>query len=127
MVDRPSHRITEPLTEEGRRRYAESRARVEDVRRQVEVDLPELMAAARRAKSSHDAAQASVREVVGLLKSEREAQGISLDELQERTGLPRGELERLEAGEAIVVSLATLNLYAAALGRRLSVTLSGSA
>src|SRR5690349_8196823 len=98
MVDRSSRRITEPLTEEGRRRYAESRARVGEIRRQVEADLPELMAAARRAKAAHDAVQTPTREAVALLKAAREAQGVTLDELQARTGLPRGDLARLEAG-----------------------------
>lgn len=126
MFDRFSRRITESLTEEGRRRYAESRARIGEIRREVESGLPELVAAARRAKAAHEAAQAPTHEAVTLLKAAREAQGVTLDELHARTGLPRRDLARLEAGDTSAGSLATLNLYAAAIGRRLSITLSGS-
>lgn len=123
MVDRTSHRTDVPLTEEGARRYAETRRRISEVRGQIEADLPDLIAAARRAKAAHDAAITSARQAVVLLKAEREAQGVTLTELEARTGLPAAELAHIEEEPGAVRSLATLDLYATALGKRISITL----
>ncbi|HEX6986365.1 MAG TPA: helix-turn-helix transcriptional regulator [Planctomycetaceae bacterium] len=126
MVDRTPHRISAPLTEEGARRYADVRSRIDEVRRQVEADLPALMSEARRARAAHEAALAPARLAIGLLKAEREAQGVTLADLESRTGVPVSELRRLEDDLTAVHSLAMLNRYAAALGKRLTITLSDS-
>lgn len=126
MVDREDRRITAPLTEEARRRYAESRDRIGEIREKVDADLPGLIATARRAKAAHDEAQTSTREAAAQLKSERELKGVSLAEVADRTGIPAEELRRLEEGRAIG-NLGVLSRYAAALGKRFSVTLSGPA
>src|SRR6266481_993686 len=56
----------------------------------------ELSADARRFRKQRQAAQAELARTAELLKSERESQGISLTELQNRTGINRAALCRLE-------------------------------
>ncbi|MDH5565971.1 MAG: helix-turn-helix domain-containing protein, partial [Myxococcales bacterium] len=54
--------------------------------------------AARRAESAAQGAQAGGSAVGAYLAAQRRLRGISLDELAERTVIPRRNLERLESG-----------------------------
>jgi hypothetical protein len=56
------------------------------------------------------------------LKAAREAAGLSIPQVAERTGLTVGMLEQLEAGTATNPTWRTLGLYAAAVGRKLRLS-----
>ena len=58
------------------------------------------------------------------LRVERERQGLSLTDIQERTKIDRATISKLERGEIPNPTVATLRTYAAALGKRLSWSLS---
>ncbi|MGC1273306.1 MAG: helix-turn-helix transcriptional regulator [Planctomycetaceae bacterium] len=123
LVDRLTHRTGVPLMDEGATRLAATRGRIDEIRSQIETDLPALLAAARRAKAAHDAAIAPVRQAILPLKAEREAQGVSLTDLEARTGVAAAELERIERESQLMPSLVMLDLYARALNKRLWMTL----
>ena len=58
------------------------------------------------------------------LRVERERQGLSLTDIQQRTKIDRATISKLERGEIPNPTVATLRTYAAALGKRLSWSLS---
>ena len=62
-----------------------------------------------------------------ILKQERIAQGLSLADMQERTGMSRSAISRLENDETANPTIETLSRYAAALGKELTVTLADKA
>lgn len=57
------------------------------------------------------------------LRRERERQGLSLADIQERTKLDRATISRLERGEIPNPTVGTLRTYATALGKRLAWSL----
>ena len=57
------------------------------------------------------------------LKAAREAQGLSLADLTDRTGMDRSALSKLETGQRPNPTIETLARYAEAVGKRLLVTL----
>jgi hypothetical protein len=57
------------------------------------------------------------------LRVERERQGLSLTDMQERTKMDRATISRLERGEIPNPTIGTLRTYALALGKRLSWSL----
>ena len=105
-------RSSRPLT-------SEERARVRLAYEQVEAEKDELITNARR----HRYQLASLHEARKLLREEREAQGLSLADLAERTGLTRSALCRLETAPKYNPTVMTLQKVANALGRSLIVTL----
>jgi len=64
-----------------------------------------------------------VREAMEALKAERVRQGLSLADLRERSGIERSALCKLENDMASNPTLKTLTRYAAAMGKRVRVTL----
>jgi transcriptional regulator with XRE-family HTH domain len=58
-------------------------------------------------------------------KQAREAQGLSLADIRDRTGLERSALSRLE-NETPNVTIRTLERYAEALGKRLVIEIADS-
>jgi hypothetical protein len=60
----------------------------------------------------------SLRQAVGALKRAREAAGLSLAEVEERSGVDKGALCRLETGQNVNPTANTLIRYAQALGKR---------
>jgi hypothetical protein len=68
----------------------------------------------------------NLRALLCELRQLRKAQGISIDDMQARTGLPQDDLARLETGADINPTLNMLARYAHAVGRRISVTLEES-
>jgi len=117
MTIRRAKRIKRELSPDERRKY-------EMMREQIEGEKPEILAQAKRHKDAHDAAVADLRSVFELLKAERIAQGLSLADLRDRTGMARPALSRLENDLTANPTLATLNRYAAALGKKVTVVLS---
>jgi len=63
-----------------------------------------------------------LRQTLLRLKSLREAAGLSLADVSERTGIDRAALSRLENGITPNPTINTLTRYAEALGKRLVVT-----
>lgn len=101
----------------------EERARVTEARRLIAAEEPEIREKARIYKGEYDAAQAALHDALKLLKAERERLGLSLTEVAERTGIERPNLSRLENETEPNPTVATLNRYADALGKRLLIVL----
>jgi ribosome-binding protein aMBF1 (putative translation factor) len=70
-----------------------------------------------------DAAQ--LLRFVASVRREREAQGLTLEQLAERAGIDVGVLSRFESGPAFNPTVSTLFRLAAALGRSLVLGLDG--
>ena len=102
---------------------ADERKRVAAARAEVEQDKPEIQRKAKRYKQEADAARATLHEALQLLKEERCRQGLSLADIQERTGIERPNLSRLENESEANPTIATLIRYAEALGKRLLIVL----
>ncbi len=60
----------------------------------------------------------SIRQVVFALRKAREAAGLSLAAVAERTGIDKGALSRIETGQHLNPTVTTLSRYAQALGKR---------
>jgi DNA-binding phage protein len=100
------------------------RARVTETRRLVQQEETEIRGLAKKYKQQHDAAQATLQEALQLLKAERIRQGLSLADVQERAGIERPNLSRLENDAEANPTVATLTRYAEALGKKLVISLS---
>ncbi len=61
--------------------------------------------------------------IVRQLREAREAAGVSLAELEQRTGIRKSVLSRLENSKAPNPTLATLQRYSAAVGKRVAFSL----
>jgi DNA-binding XRE family transcriptional regulator len=102
-----------------RRLTPEEAAKYKAVREQVAEELPDLIA-------RHHERMATVgqlQELLAQLKAAREAKGLSLADLTERTGMDRSALSKLENGQRPNPTVETLMRYAAAVGKRLVVSL----
>jgi hypothetical protein len=64
-----------------------------------------------------------LRALVGELRKAREAQGLSLADVQQATGIDRAALCRIETGENANPTVNTLLRYARAIGRKINVAL----
>jgi transcriptional regulator with XRE-family HTH domain len=84
-------------------------ARYSTIRRQVAEEIP-------------PATNNLVRQVIAQLRQVREEQGLSLSDMEQRTGMTRANLCRLE-NEGRNVQLRTVERYARALGCRVEVRL----
>lgn len=93
----------------GRKLTPEEAAHYNAIRQQVMEEVP-------------PAATNVVRDVIGKLRQLREEQGHSLADMEEKTGMTRANLCRLE-NEGRNVQLRTLERYARALGCRLEIRL----
>jgi DNA-binding phage protein len=102
---------------------ADERKRVAAARSEIEQDKPEILRKAKQYKQEADAARATLQEALQMLKRERQSQGLSLADIQERTGIDRPNLSRLENEAAANPTIATLTRYAEALGKRLMIVL----
>jgi len=102
-----------------RRLTPEEAAKYRKIREQADVELPELLAR----HESRMAALDELQELLRQLKAAREAQGLSLADLTELTGMDRSALSKLETGQRPNPTVETLVRYAAAVGKRLAVSL----
>jgi len=105
---------------------AEERAREVAIREQFQRERPAL----KDLVESGDAPPAipfglylDLRGALLEMKRQREASGISLADLAERTGMDKGALSRLENGVQDNPTIVTLMRYAAALGKKLTWTI----
>jgi ribosome-binding protein aMBF1 (putative translation factor) len=76
-----------------------------------------------RAEFPPHQADEDLRAALVALRLERERQGLSLSDMQERTRIDRATISKLERGEIPNPTVGTLRTYAAALGKRLSWSL----
>jgi hypothetical protein len=114
---RQAKHVRRPLTEV-------ERARVNEARQLTEQDEAEIRQTAKQYKQEYDAAQATLRGALRLLKAERVRQGLSLADIQDRSGIERPNLSRLENDAGANPTVATLTRYAEALGKKLVISLS---
>lgn len=112
-------RVNRPLTPEQERRLELARA-------DAEAHKDEIIARGREILRPHLAANTALRETFQLLKQERQAQGVTLQELEDRTGIGRGALSRLENDPAPNPTVRTLQRIANALGKSIVVQLAES-
>jgi beta-phosphoglucomutase-like phosphatase (HAD superfamily) len=94
-------------------------AKYRAVRQQVEQELPELVERHHQRMAALD----QLEELLKQLKAAREARGLSLADVTERTGMDRSALSKLETGQRANPTVETLVRYAEAVGKRLVVTL----
>lgn len=91
----------------------EEAAKYRKIRELVAEELPDLRARARaRLRELREAT-----EVFAQLRKVREAQGLSLADVQRLTGIDRSALSKLERGERVNFTVDTLTRYAAAVGK----------
>lgn len=99
-------------------------AQIAAIRRQILAEeKQELSAVGRQLRAAHRRKQAALADSLRLLKTEREAQGVSLSDMEQRTGIAKSNLSKLENTNEANPTIATLSLLAEALGKRLVVTL----
>jgi ribosome-binding protein aMBF1 (putative translation factor) len=112
-------RVIRPLT-------ADEAKRVANARREVEAERGEILREGRTAKRAWAAMRREVDETVARLRAERERLGLSLADLEQRCGLKRSALSRLENDKTSNPTLLTLERYAAAVGLTLHTSLQGN-
>ena len=64
-----------------------------------------------------------LRWLVSQLRQAREAQGLSLGDIQNRTQIDRAALSRIESGQNVNPTIGTLARYARAIGKRIALEL----
>src|SRR4051812_24224569 len=101
----------------------EEKQRVAEARRLIAAEAPEIRRKAKEYKHAYEAARATLRDAVKVLKAERERMGLSLADVAERTGIERPNLSRLESEAESNPTVATLIRYADALGKDLFISL----
>ena len=110
MANRQAKRIHRELTPAEKERW--NRAGEE-----AESHKEEILAKGRRIKAARNRVNAAVREAMNALKLERRAQGLSLSDVEKRSGIGRAALSRLENETELNPTVVTLSRYAAALGK----------
>ena len=114
--------------ERGKRIYRqatdEERARHAKAREQIAIELPDIKRRARERLTLLKKEGMPLRQVLAALRAERERQGLSLADINKRTGIDRAALSRLENNEDANPTLATLERYAEAVGKQMVVLLS---
>ena len=106
-----------------RQQTAEQAAAEKKTRKRFQREKPglaELLASGDDSAPLSQAEYWDLRKAVLRLKQLREAAGLSLADVAERTGIDRAAICRLENGQHQNSTIGTLNHYADALGKRLS-------
>lgn len=117
MANNQRKRVFRKATDQERAHHAK-------VREQIAAELPEIKQRARERLALLKKEGTPLRQVLGALHAERERQGLSLADIKERSGIDRAALSRLENNEEANPTLATLERYAAAVGKQMIVLLS---
>ncbi|MGL4550946.1 MAG: helix-turn-helix domain-containing protein [Gemmataceae bacterium] len=97
----------------------EEAAKVKALREQIAHEVPELIARHEQRMGTPE----QFKELLSLLKAAREAKGLSLSDVTDRTGMDASALSKLETGQRPNPTVDTLVRYAEAVGKRLVVTL----
>ncbi|MFZ5829385.1 MAG: helix-turn-helix domain-containing protein [Planctomycetota bacterium] len=114
MEPRKARRVHRELTPEEQRRWQRAREEAED-------EKEEILAEGRRIKSAQSRIRVAVRDALKLLKAERQAMGLSLADIEQKSGIGRAALSRLENEREPNPTVLTLTRYAEALGKQLVV------
>lgn len=101
----------------------EEKARMRELRMQVEAEKEDILCQGRQVFAEHEQALA---QTIGDLKRARQSLGLTLQEVAERMGTDRSNVHRLERGSGNP-TIATLARYAKAIGKRLVITLEPTA
>lgn len=102
----------------GRTLTAEEAVRYRQLRADIEREKPAIDAEIyRQLAEQHELAR-----VLAELKQTRRALGLSLENIQDRSGIEVSELAKLEDGEQANLSLDMIRSYAQALGKRILVS-----
>jgi hypothetical protein len=115
MAKRQAKRLHRDLNPEEEQRW-------ERARDEAESEKGQILAEGRRIKAAHHQVTVAVRDALEFLKAERQAQGLSLSDVEERTGIGRSALSRLENEAESNPTVVTLTRYAEALGKKLVVS-----
>jgi predicted transcriptional regulator len=115
MGERQAKRLRRELTPEEKRRWQQAREEAEGQREGI-------LAKGRRVKAVRNRVQVTVRDAFRLLKAERQALGLSLSDVEKKTGIGRAALSRLENETEPNPTVVTLTRYAEALGKQLVVS-----
>ncbi|MBL8814571.1 MAG: helix-turn-helix transcriptional regulator [Planctomyces sp.] len=107
-----------------RKSTSEELKRHKDIRQKIESELPDIRARAKNQLTLLVNEGTPIRQLLGALRAERQRLGLSLADINERTGIDRAALSRLENNEDANPTLTTLERYAEALGKRMIVLLS---
>jgi ribosome-binding protein aMBF1 (putative translation factor) len=113
-----ARRVIRPLTPDETKRVA-------DARQDVEVERDAIRREGRIAKQAWLAMRREVGQAVTELRGERERLGMSLADVEERSGLRRSVLSRLENDRTANPTMLTLQRYAAALGLTMHARVAG--
>jgi len=101
----------------------EERARVEETRRWAADHKSELQQLAKLYRDHPSDSLAPLEDALALLKAERLRQQLSLSDIEERTGIGRPNLSRLENDAESNPTVLTLTRYAEAMGKQLVIAL----
>ncbi len=115
MAKREAKRLHRDLTSEEQKRWQEAQEGAESAK-------GEILARGQRIKAAHNRVRAVIRDALKFLKAERQAQGLSLSDVEQRTGIGRSALSRLENETEPNPTVVTLTRYAEALGKKLVVS-----
>lgn len=116
MSNKPtSERVYRDLT-------AEEQQQVNVARAETDANEDQIRAEARLRRQAWEAMRREVEKTIAALKSERERLGMSLADVEERSGLKRSALSRLENDPNANPTLLTLQRYAVALNMTLGTT-----
>lgn len=107
-------RINRPLSTSQQERADAALAEAERQREQI-------IARGRAIKRLHGSARASLRDAFQLLKKARQSQGITLQELEQRTGIRISAISRLENDPTSNPTVQTLQRIATALGKAITI------
>ena len=115
-MKREAKRIRRELT-------PQEREKVNASRHWAQEHEPEIRQLAKIYRDHPSDTPATLKDVVALLKAERIRQQLSLADVQERTGIERPNLSRLENEVEANPTIATVMRYAEALGKQLLVVM----
>ena len=116
MTKREIKRTHRDFTPDEARRVREGRA-------EAEQDKEAILSEGRRTRAVQQREVAALREAVQLLKAERQSQGLSLADVEQRSGIAKAALSRLENAQEANPVISTLLRYADALGKQLVIAL----
>jgi DNA-binding XRE family transcriptional regulator len=100
----------------------QEREQLEKARAETQADRDEILAEGRARKKAWEATRRELAKTIAALKAHREQTGLSLADVEARSGLKRSALSRLENDPNANPTLLTLHRYAAALGLTLQTT-----
>ncbi|HEY2883501.1 MAG TPA: helix-turn-helix transcriptional regulator [Pirellulales bacterium] len=116
-MKRQAKRSDKKLSPEKQRELRQTRERI------LREEKNEITREALQAFEEYEAARTELARAAELLKTERDKQGLSLADMQGRTGISRAAICRLENLVDANPTVATLDRIASALGKKLVVGL----